>query len=766
MRHQNKRSRWALYATAAAIALNVSAVNAQQQSDDADDEVFIEEVIVTATKRDEPLKQVALGITALKTEELFERQNLNLLDLSSQVPALDVQRVNPGLNRLILRGQNSGGSGASVAVLVDDVPFSFASGLSNGALLTAEIDLYDLAQVEVLRGPQGTLYGATAQGGLLKYVTAKPDTSDTYGAVEGGLESIDSGDLGFNVRGFTNVALSSKAALRVSGFYQGIAGFIDNPITGETNINSGEKYGGRFSVKIDPSEEFSILASGFYQKLETDGPTTVNVVGSPLGAAAAGPDQFDLVDGLSFGEFIPTTLANETYYGYLNLTYDFSAARIKSITSYGEISSVSNADSAGAPIAPGVTFGDFLGGAVFGQPIIGAQTDFSELRKFNQELQLASTEALSLGETTNLDWQLGVFYTQEDTELFQDFNALSRADLSPLQPDLGAVDAPGKYEEFSAFGEVAIHFTPQFDISIGGRFTNVTQSSQITYSAGVLTGIDQQLAEVQSDESVFTFSVAPRYIFDDGSVLYARVASGFRPGGPQLLIPGAPTDFPTSYTSDATLNYEIGFRSDLFDDMLSIDITAFLIDWTDIQLNTVFTSELTGIDFNVIGNGGQAETSGIEWNISLRPVEGLTLSNVGSFVDATLTSDAPAFGGQAGERLAFVPQISNSLNIDYKWVLSNGLEAFIGGTWSHTGNRFTDFGLTALSVTHTRLASYDTINLQAGIRSEDYFVQLYARNLTNEQALLGYSSIGAANLQGLAPILQPLTIGIRLGTNF
>ena len=755
-------------ATASSL-VQAAAIPLAQAQDEPRRVSVLEEIVVTATKREELLREVPISVTALDTEALLLRQNLNLGDMAAQVPGFSVEKSNPGLTRVVLRGQNAGAAGASVAVLVDDVPFSFAYGVSNGSILTADIDPYDLARVEVLRGPQGTLYGATAQGGIVKYVTKRPDMEDFSGSLEVGAQSIDSGDTGGSVRGFVNVPISDTLAIRASGFSEEIPGYIDNSFNGDTNVNEGTKHGGRVSLLYQPTSNLSMQLAGFYQNQDFENATQVNVVGA-IDASNPPPNQLDLTDGLSF--FAPTPTANEleTYYTYLDIDYQTSWANITSATGFGEIKSNGPGDASGALLAPGFTLGTFLQG-VYGQPVDAVVENINTLEKFSQEIRVSSLGDNESG-AGDLDWQFGVFYTKEEIAQQQFFRAYPAGDLSseltvPLP--LGGADVPGNYEEISAFGEITYYITPNVDISIGGRYSDMQQDLQVNFFNGFLTtggAGDIILPQVDTTDSAFTFSVAPRWRISDDSMVYARIASGFRPGGPQIIPPGAPADFPTDYTSDETLNYEVGFRTLAFDGRFSVDVAAYLIDWTDIQIIQQFVSPTSGANFNVTGNGGEAESKGVEWSFNYMALDGLNISVVGSWIDATLQEDAPTFGGVDGDFLPFVPELSNTLNIDYTWPVFSDFDAFVGGSLIHRGEQYTGFSGSPLVVSHQELPSYETFNAQFGVRSDKYFVQLNLRNITDERALTTYSGGGSPNLQGIASIIQPRTLSVRLGINF
>jgi outer membrane receptor protein involved in Fe transport len=225
-----------------------------------------------------------------------------------------------------------------------------------------------------------------------------------------------------------------------------------------------------------------------------------------------------------------------------------------------------------------------------------AETSDLNVKKWTEELRLASASAQAL------EWQLGAFFTRESSTLDQTlpvFLIPSQA-FAPLPAPLETAALDSLYREWSAFGEFTYHFSPAFDLALGGRWSENKQSANQEIG-GLL--VPPQTTSGDSSESKFTYSVAPRWHISQDTMAYARVASGYRPGGPNALPPGAPAGVPRNYESDSTVNYELGSRTTLLDHRLSIDVAAFLIDWSKIQLLQVVEN------FGINANGGKARTS-------------------------------------------------------------------------------------------------------------------------------------------------------------
>lgn len=321
---------------------------------------------------------------------------------------------------------------------------------------------------------------------------------------------------------------------------------------------------------------------------------------------------------------------------------------------------------------------------------------------------------------------------------------------------------PGYYKEVAAFADVTYHFLDSFDVEAGARHTTTRQHSQVKLSCCVLYGPATDYAPLYTKESGNTWSVAPRWHISKDTLLYARVATGFRPGGPNLPTPTLTN--PPSFTSDTTRNYELGFRTEI-GGRVSIDIAAFDIDWKDVQILGIVQTDSGPIGIN--GNSGSAKSKGLEWTFGWRATDGLKLELLGAYTDAKLGDDAPGLGAFKGDELPYVPKLSATFNVDYRWHAFGDFNGFAGGSYSYMGTRYTGFTpSTYVASSHVKLPTYNTLNLQVGIDDGRYSVELYANNLTNERGINDYANNGGHNQTGRANFIQPRTIGFQLGAKF
>jgi iron complex outermembrane receptor protein len=697
-------------------------------------------IVVTAEKREEPLKDVPMSVTALAGDSLDKLQARDFSDYAALVPGLSITSSQPGLTRLTLRGQNSGGVGSTVAVYMDESPFGSSNALLNGSIITGDFDTWDLQRIEVLRGPQGTLYGANSEGGLLKFVATAPVLGKFSGEVEATGESVSDGGNGGAIRAVVNLPLGDKLALRVSGYDQDVAGYIDDPSLGKKDLNDGHKEGGRAALLYAPTDDLSIHLSATSQQSKYNGTNTVDI--DPV---TLQPEHGDLTQQRTLGE------PSESKYENYNATIDWNTGpfSVLSTTSYGILNFDYVTDATALLAAPGLTYGEALGG-------IGLYEDNNAgLKKFTQEVRLASPTS------NQLEWQVGGYYTHESGALIQHLNGVGLATTPPGDPYAGlgleTVLLDSTYKEWAGFANLTYHFNSQFDIQAGGRYSSNEQTATENVS-GPLYGAATAFT-TPSKGNVFTYSFAPRWHVDANTMVYARVATGYRPGGPNAQPIAPPPGFPQEYGADKTVNFELGVRSTQLDGRLSIDVAAFHVAWKDIQLFEVVDN------LGVNANGGKARSQGVEWTFAYVPVHGLTLGWTGAYTDANLTSPAPAVNGNSGDPLPYAPKWGTSLDAEYDWDLFANMKGFVGGAWSYVGTRSTDFASSPTGG-QLELPSYNTFEARVGIDSAHYRVMLYGKNLGDKRGISSYVDADAPGPAGELTVIQPRTIGVTLTAKF
>jgi iron complex outermembrane receptor protein len=688
----------------------------------------LEEIIVTAQKRSENVQDVPASVSVVSADRLAALNATQLSDFAGYVPGFTVSGGGvPGAARLTLRGIASNTS-STVATYIDDVPLGSSSSYGDRGSLSLDLFPYDVARVEVLRGPQGTLYGANSMGGLLKYASVSPDLNRFSARIGADAFRIKGGDdTGWGVRVAVNAPLvQDRLGLRASYFHQDNPGYIDNVATGEKDVNGGRQEGGRVVVLWTPTDDLSIKLSALHQSLNYDGGSAIVVQKPGLSP----------VYGLARADVLPTPYRQRLGLYNATIDWDLGGLDLTSSTSFARTHTRS-----------GGGFTDLLG--PFG--ILGQIVDENLLEKTTQELRLASPSG------GTFEWLVGAFYTNEDYQFHETGLALTPAGVpSPaFNPLLDAIQ-PSTYREYALFGNATWRFNERFDVSAGLRWSRDKQAFSQTNSGWLFDPGDPTATtfiKTEASESVLNYMASARYHFTPDAMLYARVASGYRPGGPNVAFPGAPSTF----DSDSLVNYEVGLKSEFFDRRALVDVSLFYIDWSDIQ---VILQTPTAIPYLV--NAGRAVSQGIEFTSSFSPADGLTLGANFAFTDATISDTVPGLGAQAGDRIPNVPRWSGSLTAQYEAVVAGDLKARFNVGYRYTGDRYSRFNSSPRAV---RLPEYGAIDASVGLGDERWTVRLYAKNLTDERGF--QTDLGSAGgaLQNIS-IIQPRTVGLALDASF
>jgi iron complex outermembrane recepter protein len=735
-----------------------NATNASGQPVPAQAQADQNAIIVTAQKRAQVLLDVPQSITVVAGGTLEQQHATNFQDYLKLVPGLGLDQSRPGEGRLILRGINTGGVASTVGVYVDETPFGSSSGLVNGAVLAGDFDTFDLNRIEVLRGPQGTLYGASSLSGVLRFVTNAPSTAGLELRARAGIEAVKGGDLGYNADAVVNVPLGPTLAFRASGNYRKDAGFIDSIGTGGSdvakNINGDKSFGGRASLLFKPSNAASFRLTAIAQNIDADAPSIIE----------ADPVTLRPLHGLSQSQFVPqfSDLHYRVYNG--TGTFDLGFANLTSSTSYATQKQRERIDFSFA-LSP------FLRAALGLPPNEFFEAQDTDLKKFTQEVRLSSQSRL-------VDWLVGGYYTDEKGLIAQNFVAVTPGTLTPLTLpfQLGSANVTSKYRELAGFADATFHFGPQFDLELGGRYSHNKQSAH-EMTNGVLAGGANDFPIARSSENVFTYSVAPKFKPNKNTSIYARIAKGFRPGGPNVLPGGVPIppDVPQIFHSDSVVSYEAGVKAESPDHRLSIDAAAFHINWKNIQLFTVVSG------FGVNTNGSSAKSDGFEFTAAARPLPGLTLSANGAYTNARLTGPTPtSVGGRAGDQLPFTPKFTLSLNGDYSWHVGPGMQAHVGASWRHVSAQTATYDIDFVTAhgRQRRVPSYGVVDLNAGLDFGRFNIEAYVKNLGNSHGITsttGLTVFGGSPDTGfpLNPggaigtgIIRPRTIGVSLGIHY
>lgn len=706
--------------SAAALAQSSDSPVSTPTTDAAAGEPEQDEIIVTAQKRDESIQTVPLSIQAIGTRRLDQLNVTSFADYSQLLPSVAFQSSQPGVTTVYMRGVASGGDGnhsgslPSVGVYLDEQPVTTIGG-------TPDIHIYDVARIESLAGPQGTLYGASSEAGTIRIITNKPDTSGFYGRIDGEANTVKSGGQGGRLEGMLNIPLSQRAALRVVGFYQHDAGFIDNvpgtrSFTGditvdnaefvEKNYNDADIWGGRAALTIDLDDSWTVTPTILYQEQRNHG------------SFGYDPKVGDLQVQHFFPEyrrdrFAQAALTIEGKLGNWDLTYagayfDRRALQSSDYTDYAEAY-----DSLYASVGGIAGYFYFLNNA--GQQIDSRQriigTD--HFRKMSQELRIASPQ------DERLRLVAGAFYQRQSNRIGQDYRVAGLADNLSVNGRPGTLWLTEQYrvdKDYAVFGEASYDLLPKLTLTAGARayiFDNSligffgfgrdldgppynAAGSSRTGVAGCYTTTGallrdnpggtlfpaavsgspctnlaqfdgRSLSPRSVDGQGVTYRLNLSWKPADGLLFYGTWSKGFRPGGINRRATVAP------YAPDFLTNYEAGWKTTLLDGRLRWNGAVYQQNWDAFQF-----SFLGANSFTEIHNGPDARIRGIESDISAY-LGGLALTAAGSYTDAktkrnlcaiddptfTCAGDGNFIAAPTGTRLPITPRFKISGNARY-----------------------------------------------------------------------------------------------------
>jgi len=701
----------------------------------ADDRTILETVTISATRRLEAIRDVPVAITKISTDDELDLGAKSLADVLTAVPGLTyTQSLSATTGNMVIRGVTTGNdNNPTVGIYLDDVPVG-------SSLNTTPFDqrLLDLANIEVLKGPQGTLYGASSMGGLLKFNTRTPDSTRFSGQVGAEMSQTSHGGSSYTLYGNVNVPLSQNvAALRIAAFHSKDGGFIDatGPAAGK-DVNGGTVTGARLSLGLKPSKELAVRFSMQTQDAKSEGinvtsysSTTGQLVTSEMSHA-----------NLRYSE--PTQIKNNL--AALNIEYDMGWAKAYSITGYQTERNVQTTD-----------FNEgFL--TVLPPFFLQLRTDLTgKLDKTTQEFRLVSAPGGAI------EWLGGIFYGDEESDGTYTATATT-APWGPVPDQTKLFDGAGRkkhWRETALYGTVVWNVSPALALTAGGRAVRNSQD-YVVHDFGAATA--NKLVYLNSAESPSTYLLAARYKLSASSSVYARSASGYRAGGPNApmldIVSGLPRT-PAPYKSDTLASYEVGYKADLADKLGSIDVALFQIDWKNMQTQVYSNGQ------GYLGNSGSAQIRGVEFGSVLRPTRALTVRASASLQDPKLMEDNVGLKGKAGERLPDAPKVAALVSTRYEFDAGK-TPSFVALTMAYTGDRTTSFEANADLPSH-KLPAYSTLNVNGGFSVGGMDIGMYIRNLTDERGQLSaYTGFAGSGGPTWVTVIRPRTVGITLSNSF
>jgi len=791
-----------------ASAAFISPTFAQQEA------TTIEEIIVTATRRATSVQDVPINIAAIDAQRIEEQGFSEIADVLAFVPGINVvDQGGRNGNELIVRGINAeplgqgGGNdtGSTVATYLGDIP------------LAIDLNLNDLQRVEVLLGPQGTLYGAGTLSGAVRYIPNKPNAEEALFEVRGDVYDINEGSSVSSDFGLTfNQPLSDTIAIRGSYDRLDDQGFIDYPFVVQqigvsepdsapgdtsnfdpaTDANGQETDSGRIAIRWQPSDAFDATLTYYFQDEDNEGRTTSGARGAFPTSRFASPSR------------VREPNEEENSLLALEITANLGFAELTSATGIATYEEVGQRDQTDLLISLEYSYETF--------PTFTAFTrEEEEDDTFNQELRLVSTS------TGPLSWIVGGFYNKFET-------VSSSSEFTPGFAQFAGFNRPDDLEFFSAgsteieesavFGEIGYQITDKWQVTVGGRFYEYDIQTQSTVDfplfdpSFVAVGLDviasrdfDPALRQEDDGSLFKFNTS--YSVSDGVTIFATVSEGFRIGGSNgggacpafdpnsaqgncNLAPGqqfgpGPNDFAQfderAFTPDQTRNFELGAKTQWLNDNLTVNGSIYYVDWQDPQVASATVN--ASIPIRVNANG--AESSGFEFSTNWQATDRLNLRSTFSYTKSELTADVPSlirtittpgFGtafedGQSGDRLPGSPETQASLFAKYQLPLSNGNQLHFTGSYRWQGDVLSRAGGRGNSFT---LGSFGVANASAVYETEKYSVTLYVNNLFDEFAETGVQGTALSNqvISGASvrsfqtTVLTPRAIGARFNFRF
>jgi outer membrane receptor protein involved in Fe transport len=745
-------------------------------ADTPDHKAQIEEVVVTAEKRSSSVQKTPISITAITGKELVAAGITNVLRIAEQVPGISFKTGGPGQTELEMRGLNSaGGNSPTVGFYLDETPITTFAYATSGKVVL-DPDLYDLNRVEVLRGPQGTLYGGGSMGGTIRLLTNQP-VLNTY---TGSLEAIGSGTEGGGPNGTFNLManlplVQDKAALRIVASDQWFSGWINrivlDPFPLPTNggltrgdvtaakvvdekdgVNWEHLQSVRANLLLQPTEDLTITPMGMFQAINQGGQSLVDV--PPATESHYEP----------FND--PEPIRDQFWLGSLNIKYDLGWAELVSNTAHWHrfLSQVQDGTEVLQDVLalPGYSVAD---GGIGNDP----WTENDSASQTSEEIRLASTG------TGRVQWLVGFFYDDvaSTTEQYSnDPGAVPALGVATLFHEL----VSQTFEQKAVFGEASYQILPVLKFTAGLRyfdFDNTFNTTEYGFFGPYGTLQPGSSGSVEHDQGInpkFNLSFTP----SPDLTLYATAAKGFRPGGGNEIVPTSgtvegdacaaslaslgKTSNPSTYGPDSLWNYELGEKARFLDDRLTINSAIYYEDWNHIQRDVTLSCGYIYTD-----NAGKADIYGGEVEVNARVTDELTLNANFAYTDAEYAVTSLEAGVVKGQVVPDVPRITSSQSVIWQHPLSDTYKLIARATNSFVDSR--------QDVTYSidTLPSYDTVGGRIGIVSaKGWSGYFFIDNAGNSHALLSAINSQVLNIPTLTrdTTLRPRTFGIDLVVNF
>lgn len=744
------------------------------------------EIIVTAQKRAEDLQDVPVSIQALGGEKLEALVISDFNDYVKFLPSVSFQSTAPGFTSVYMRGVASGGDGnhsgslPSVGIYLDEQPITTITG-------ALDVHVYDMERVEALAGPQGTLYGASSQAGTIRLITRKPEIGVFEGAINTEVNSVTEGDIGYGVEGFVNIPVSDQAALRVVGWYQHDAGYIDNvpstrtyPTWGGTINNSAlaeDDYndvttqGARLALKIDLNDTWTVTPTLMGQREVSHGNFSYNPAQGDLEIARYRPES-------AKDTWYQAAMTVEGKLGSLDFVYagSYMSRNIDAQSDYSDYSFFYD-----TLFGYGAYWVDDLNNPVEATQYIQSRDRFT---KESHEIRLSTPADLPLR-------AVGGWFMQNQTHDIQQrylIDGIGTAiEVTGWSDTIWLTKQFRTDKDYALFGEVAWDFHPGWTLTGGVRYFLAENGLKGFFGYGA--GYSGSTGEAACDPTLPVFSTAPctnlhktteetgfthkvnlTWKFDEDRMFYGTWSTGYRPGGINRRGTLPP------YGSDFLTNYELGWKTMWFDRSLRWNGAVYLERWDDFQFSILGANGLTEIK-----NAAQARIRGLETDVVWRPTESLTISGGAAWTEAELTANYCGFTtatgvpvtqcatpqAPKGTELPVTPRFKGNLTVRYEFMLGD-LDAHVQGSMVTQTDAWTDLRLVERAIIGKQ-DGWSAFDFTAGVNNEVWSAEFFAQNLTDERAdLYRYAQCAESVCGGAVYSVpnQPRTLGLRFGRKF
>ena len=711
------------------------------------------EIIVTAQKRTENLQDVPLSLSVISRETLAEQGVEGFTDVAARIPGLTMNSAGPGRSSYSIRGISSiGGNAPTTGFYIDETPIVPSGG--DGATATIDPDLFDLARVEVLRGPQGTLYGASSMGGTIRLITTQPRINTTESSLRAEASSTQGGGPNGRLDAMLNVPVADDvAALRVVGTYKRMSGFIDRwvgvwapnpnspvspayPVSPAVpsqivrGVNTEERLGLRAALRIAPSQDLTITPSLWYQQVNLGAPSNFD---TPTGTAG-GP----LIQARPFN--VSEASNDHFVMGNLTVNYELGFGNLMSSTSFIH-RAVYTPDDETEALEINIPSGQFA-------PNSYAPTVTT--REFTEELRLAIAP-----QGSPLSGIVGAYFNNTNRHYAVDYYI--PAPLNYLNYSQSGDYAPKQSALFAEFNE---KLTPQLTATLGLRWYEL-QYTTVRNEDGVSNG-GPSVSAGQARNTGFNPKASLSYQFDRDDMGYATVARGVRPGGTNtdnLAAKGCGQDY-GPYQPDSLWSYELGAKTRWLGGALVADGAVYFMRWSGVQ-----QGETLPCSYQITLNAGAANVQGAELELESQIGTRLLLTGGVGYSKATLAQDAPNLGGLAGQQLQNVPLFNANFSARYAFTLTAGTKAFVRLDGQHVAQSYPDF---ARSDPATFQRAYTLVNLRSGASTGPWETNLFLDNLFNTRTYLSrfLSDNYDASSRSRMFTSRPRTLGVSIQRSF